>query len=578
MEVVTIDFQSMAGDSLEEISTSKTSSGISSNTTAASGTPRGQKRPNGEVTTVTVVAGAGDGGGSFGSLKVAQDSITPYTDATRCKRNSNHIKRPMNAFMVWSQIERRKICEQQPEIHNAEISKRLGKRWKMLSEEERAPFVKEADRLRLLHLKQYPDYKYRPRKKAKVVPAGTEEDAAGGSHDSLTGTPTTKAGSRPKLAGKTGGTPVIRIKAEPVDGMTELKSTAKSSASKPRPSKSKKSSPSSALQKMNASSHCYSGIPSPVSSNGSIYDGDGYFTVKEEDEVDGGASLPMLNFAGGRGVTLNAGSHSFSLRVSGANGSSSIIPTNGSSLVSGDPNMAALLTPVSSVSSSGFGSDSETESDPMRSGSSSAAAGNWEMADCSETLIGSYHHHQQTLFGSSASMGNNFGSSSKRSKPKPQEVTNPWTNPNQLLSDLAMSNDDLSSSTSANISGAYGSSSYNSSGSSGRQAFNCHSYALSMPSPPCSTASYNDLEPDTGASDDPFPEDIFGKSNSSLAYSGNHLSLENPFEDHDAASQLSFPESSGLPGEHYAFPDIVFGSPEWKDICYSTTFDHDMLF
>lgn len=72
----------------------------------------------------------------------------------------------MNAFMVWSQIERRKICEQQPDMHNAEISKRLGRRWKMLSEEQRQPFIDEAERLRQLHMQEYPDYKYRPRKKA----------------------------------------------------------------------------------------------------------------------------------------------------------------------------------------------------------------------------------------------------------------------------------------------------------------------------------------------------------------------------------------------------------------------------
>lgn len=80
----------------------------------------------------------------------------------------------MNAFMVWSQIERRKICELQPDMHNAEISKRLGHRWKQLNDEDRQPFIEEAERLRQLHQKEYPDYKYRPRKKtAKPSPKGS---------------------------------------------------------------------------------------------------------------------------------------------------------------------------------------------------------------------------------------------------------------------------------------------------------------------------------------------------------------------------------------------------------------------
>ncbi|XP_077568299.1 transcription factor Sox-11-A-like [Stigmatopora nigra] len=80
-----------------------------------------------------------------------------------------HIKRPMNAFMVWSKMERKKIMHESPEVHNAEISKRLGKRWKSLDKSEKVPFIREAERLRLQHMADYPDYKYRPKKKSQVA-------------------------------------------------------------------------------------------------------------------------------------------------------------------------------------------------------------------------------------------------------------------------------------------------------------------------------------------------------------------------------------------------------------------------
>lgn len=71
----------------------------------------------------------------------------------------------MNPFMVWSQIQRRKICEVTPDMHNAEISKGLGVRWKSLTDIEKQPYIDEAERLRKLHLQEYPNYKYRPKKK-----------------------------------------------------------------------------------------------------------------------------------------------------------------------------------------------------------------------------------------------------------------------------------------------------------------------------------------------------------------------------------------------------------------------------
>ncbi|KAB5585451.1 HMG box protein [Coniochaeta sp. 2T2.1] len=79
------------------------------------------------------------------------------------------VPRPRNAFILYRQHHQAQVVAQNPGLANPEISKIIGERWREESDEHKEQWKRLAEEEKVRHQRQYPDYRYQPRRGGKTA-------------------------------------------------------------------------------------------------------------------------------------------------------------------------------------------------------------------------------------------------------------------------------------------------------------------------------------------------------------------------------------------------------------------------
>ncbi|KAL4712454.1 hypothetical protein ACJJTC_007470 [Scirpophaga incertulas] len=97
-----------------------------------------------------------------GGSSSANDKPTEPTSSNSKEQNKKpHIKKPLNAFMLYMKEMRAKVVAECTLKESAAINQILGRRWHSLSREEQAKYYEKARQERQLHMQLYPGWSAR---------------------------------------------------------------------------------------------------------------------------------------------------------------------------------------------------------------------------------------------------------------------------------------------------------------------------------------------------------------------------------------------------------------------------------
>ncbi|XP_051901336.1 protein capicua homolog [Pristis pectinata] len=97
---------------------------------------------------------------SLSALPKERDSSSEKEGRSPHKREKDHIRRPMNAFMIFSKRHRALVHQRHPNQDNRTVSKILGEWWYALGPKEKQKYHDLAFQVKEAHFKAHPDWKW----------------------------------------------------------------------------------------------------------------------------------------------------------------------------------------------------------------------------------------------------------------------------------------------------------------------------------------------------------------------------------------------------------------------------------
>ncbi|XP_072531630.1 protein capicua homolog isoform X2 [Salminus brasiliensis] len=116
--------------------------------------------------------GAQDPASSTGPVKRRTQSLSALPKDSDKKREKDHIRRPMNAFMIFSKRHRALVHQRHPNQDNRTVSKILGEWWYALGAKEKQKYHDLAFQVKEAHFRAHPDWKWCNKDRRKSLSEG----------------------------------------------------------------------------------------------------------------------------------------------------------------------------------------------------------------------------------------------------------------------------------------------------------------------------------------------------------------------------------------------------------------------